>query len=174
MMLTDEVILHFAEVDTVQLNALSAGCAIPLLHHHCFALLLPEDLSRAATDQDVCVLLVVEGFLESDVGHEAVETSGNGRPFCMLLADPLLRKDLKVDLLVFPQLGDDDVVVNELDCLELASLVALWDPLHLAGIDCINTDVPVELSRYSSGFLSSRSSSEKCSYSFFLRQTTFS
>ena len=55
---------------------------------------------------------MVEGFLESDVGHEAVETSGNGRPFCMLLANPLLRKDLKVDLLVFPQLGDDDVVVN--------------------------------------------------------------
>jgi hypothetical protein len=58
---------------------------------------------------------VIEVWLDSDLWHKAVETSGYWRPFGMLFADAPLSIDLEVDLLVFSQLGNKDIFVNEAD-----------------------------------------------------------
>lgn len=80
---------------------------------------------------------MVEAFLEGNAGHEAVEASGNWRPFGVFLADALFSVDLKVDLLILPEFGNDDVLMDKLDPVKFGSLVALGDPLELAGVNCV-------------------------------------
>jgi hypothetical protein len=125
------VVFHFSQIYALQLDALPAGCAVSLPQNNSLFLLLAEDLGWAASHEVISTLLMVEVGSESDVGHETIETSGDWRPLCMFLSDTLLSIDLKVNLLVLSEFGDQNILKDKLCFLKFDQLIALGNPLEL-------------------------------------------
>lgn len=148
------MVLNFAQFYSIQTDASTAGCTVSLIYHNGLSFLLSEDLRRTTSYQILCMFLMVEGTCNLNVRHQAIETGRNRWPFSMLLADPLFSVDLNKKLLVLSQFGDDNILVNKLYLVEFSCLVTLRNPSKLTWVNYIFLFIPVQLSKYSSGFLS--------------------
>lgn len=76
---------------------------------------------------------MIKLLTEVYIRHEPVEAGGYRWPLSMLLTDTFFGIDLEIDLLVFSEFGDEDVVVEDGDMVEFG--VVLWDEFDITWVD---------------------------------------
>ncbi len=117
------MVLYFPQLHPFQGNTLSAGSTIFGSGYDCLILLDFKDVSWTAVNQSLCILLMVEGLIDLNIGHQPVKTGRNRRPFGMLLTNTFFSIDLQINLLVFPQFGNQNIIVQNLDLFNLGMVL---------------------------------------------------